>query len=254
MEHPPPRRPDREETFDGLAYTLWLPDPLGAVDRRGEATRPVPQPPWPGVVILHGAGSSKENHADFARLAAANGWAALAFDQRGHGASGPPMSPEAVEDVAKMARLLGAASGVDRARIAARGSSMGGFMALQAAATSPEIAAVIAICPAWADSLTRGLRKGDFDMRIRDRDELLAWLGGRDLGDTVERITGRPLFLLHAEGDEQIPYQRSEELHELAGEPKRLLVVPGGTHRSLQHDAELQTEALRWAAAKLKRS
>jgi pimeloyl-ACP methyl ester carboxylesterase len=254
MEHLPPRRPDREEIFDGLAYTLWLPDPLGAVDRRGEPTRPVPQPPWPGVVILHGAGSSKENHADFARLAAANGWAALAFDQRGHGASWPPMSPEAIDDVLKMARLLGAASGVDGARIAVRGSSMGGFMAIQAAATSPEIAAVVAICPAWADSLSRGLRRDEFDMRIGDRDQLLAWLAGRDLGDAAERITGRPLFLLHAEGDEEIPYQRSEELHERAGDPKRLLVVPGGTHRSLQHDAELQSEALRWTARNLRRS
>jgi uncharacterized protein len=253
MEHPPPRRPDREDSFDGLAYTLWLPDPLGAVDRRGEPTRPVPQPPWPGVVILHGAGSSKENHADFARLAAANGWAALAFDQRGHGESEPPMSPEALGDVGKMARLLGAGSGVDGGRIAVRGSSMGGFMAIQAAAASPEIAAVIAICPAWADSLSRGLRKEEFAMRIRDRDELIAWLAGRELGDAVAQIAGRPLFLLHAEGDEQIPYHRSEELHERAGEPKRLLVVPGGTHRSLQHDAELQTEALRWTAQMLER-
>ncbi len=32
----------------------------------------------------------------------------------------------------------------------------------------------------------------------------------------------------------------SEQLFEAAHEPKRLLLLPGGHHRSLQHDMELQ--------------
>ena len=48
------------------------------------------------------------------------------------------------------------------------------------------------------------------------------------------------LLLLHARGDEQVPYTVSEELYEAAREPKRLLVFPGGHHRSLQHDLEVQ--------------
>ena len=43
---------------------------------------------------------------------------------------------------------------------------------------------------------------------------------------------------MHAKGDEQVPYTVSEELYAAAGEPKRLLIVPGGHHRSLQHDME----------------
>src|SRR5262245_55567398 len=161
MEHPPPRRPDREDRHNGLAYALWLPDPGGARDRRGEANRPVPAPPWPGIVICHGAGSQKENHADFARLAAANGWAALAFDARGHGESEGEMSAEAVEDVISMAALLAAHGGVDPKRVAVRGSSMGGFLAIHAAAITPQIAGVIAICPAQEEGLARGLRRGE---------------------------------------------------------------------------------------------
>src|SRR5205823_11096875 len=61
---------------DGLAYALWLPER---------------EPPRGGVVILHGAGSCKESHYDFARVAIAAGFAAVAFDQRGHGASDGPM-------------------------------------------------------------------------------------------------------------------------------------------------------------------
>jgi len=251
MEHRPPRGPDRADSHEGLAYTVWLPDRIGARDTRGEATRPLPPPPWPGIVIVHGAGSCKENHFDFARLCAASGWAALAFDQRGHGATEPPMGPEAAGDVVRMARLLAATEGVDPARIAARGSSLGGFMAIHAAAMSEAIAGVIAICPAGEEHLRRGVRRGDLEMRIGDPVALRAWLGEHDLRDAVERLSGRPLILLHAEGDDRIPSYWSEQLYERAGEPRRLILIPGGDHRSLQHDPELQAAALAWLERRL---
>jgi len=254
MEQRPPRPPDREGSHDGLAFALFLPDRIGASDTRGERTRPVPQPPWPGIVILHGAGSCKENHFDFARLCAASGWAALAFDQRGHGESEPPMSPAAVVDVIGVARLLAAIEGVDGDRVAVRGSSMGGFMAIHAAALAPEIAGVIAICPAGEDHLRRGIRRGELEMRVSDPDALAAWLGEHDLRDAVGRLGGRPLLLMHAEGDDQIPSWWSQQLYESAGEPRRLMLVPGGDHRSVQHDAELQAVALAWLERELARA
>jgi uncharacterized protein len=255
MERPPPRPPDREASEDGIAYAVWLPDRMGAAgeDERGASSRPLPQPPWPGIVIAHGAGSRKENHADFARLAAAGGWAALNFDTRGHGASEGEMSPEAVGDVIRMVRLLVAQEGVDPHRVVVRGSSMGGFLAIHAAAAAPEIAGVIAICPAGEKDLSRGLRRGELEMRIGDPLALEAWLAERDLRDAVERIGGRPLILLHAEGDEEIPSDWSEELYAHAAEPRKLILVPGGDHRSLQHDPELQAVALNWIERQLSR-
>jgi fermentation-respiration switch protein FrsA (DUF1100 family) len=251
MELKPPRGPDREDRNDGLAYTIWLPDRGGSEDLRGEPSRPVPPPAWPGIVILHGAGSRKENHFDFARLAAANGWAALAFDQRGHGESEGEMGPGAVDDVVRMTQLLAATTGVDPRRVALRGSSMGGFMAIHAGAVSANVAGVIAICPAGEEQLARGLRRGEFEMRVGDPVALELWLTEHDLRDAVERMAGRPLFLMHAEGDDQIPSYWSEELYRHAAEPRRLLLVPGGDHRSLQHDPELQAVALRWLEQKL---
>ena len=56
------------------------------------------------------------------------------------------------------------------------------------------------------------------------------------------------LLLLHARGDEQVPYTVSEGLHAAAREPKRLTVFPGGHHRSLQHDLEVQNLSLRFVA------
>lgn len=236
MERSIPRRPTREGREDGLAYALWLPD----------------EPPlWPGVVIVHGAGSCKENHADFARLAAAAGWAALAFDLPGHGDSEPPMSGAAVEDVIAMARLLASQEGVDPGRVVVRGSSLGGFLAIQAAAASQEIAGVIAICPAGQDHLASGLRRGNFEMRVDDPVSLEAWLLAHDVGEATEQIAPRPLILMHAEGDTQIPSDHSEDLHDRAGEPRKLIVAPGGAHQTVQHDPELQATALRWLEREL---
>lgn len=236
MERSAPRRPVREDRQDGLAYALWLPD-----DKQ----------PWPAIVIVHGAGSCKENHADFARLATAAGWAAVTFDLPGHGESEPPMSGAAVDDVVAMARLLGSQDGVDASRVAVRGSSLGGFLAISAAGASPEIAGAIAICPAGQQHLAEGLRRGNLEMRVDDPVGLEAWLLAQDIDGAVERIAPRPLVLMHAEGDTQIPSDHSQDLYDRAGEPRKLVIAPGGAHQTVQHDPELQGMALRWLEREL---
>ena len=80
-------------------------------------------------MILHGAGSRKENHADMGRAAAAAGLATVRYDMRGHGETGGLLDGRALEDVAAAAALLPAGL-----PFALRGSSMGGYLALVAAA------------------------------------------------------------------------------------------------------------------------
>lgn len=203
---------------EGLAYDLMLPD--GA--------------PRGGVVLLHGAGSCKENHRDFAQLCAARGLAALAFDQRGHGASDGMLDGRAIEDVATMASLLPG----DRPRLL-RGSSMGGFLAL-AAAAHVGAAGVVAICPAPGELLLGGLRGGGLDFRA-DRATLEALIAAQDV-QAAARALGPRLLLVHAEGDERVPCAYSQRLH-AAARGSRLIAVPGGDHRSAQHDPALQAEA-----------
>ena len=93
----------------------------------------------PGVVICHGLGSRKENHADFAHLLQSRGWAALAFDLRGHGASEGKLDGEAVGDILAAVDYLADHPGVDPSRIALRGSSLGGQLSVHAAAESDTI-------------------------------------------------------------------------------------------------------------------
>ena len=229
MEHPVPAPPELGE-LDGLAYALFAPE--------GE--------PRAGVVILHGAGSAKESHLDFARGCRADRIAALAYDARGHGRSEGDFGPGAIDDALSMVELLRRHA----APVALRGSSMGGFQALHAGARDPSLCAVVTICPAPDELLLRSLRS---DEPLRFRCDVQAtgdWLAGLDIHDAVRRFGPETaLLLLHARGDEQIPWTVSEELYEAAHEPKRLLVLPGGHHRSLQHDLELQAESRRFIIA-----
>src|SRR5215212_617935 len=115
MKHPLPARPELGER-DGLAYALFLPE----------------EAPAAGVVILHGAGSAKESHFDFARVARERGLAALAYDARGHGRSEGAFGPDAIADALAMVELLR-----ERApAVGMRGSSLGGFCAILAGAAS----------------------------------------------------------------------------------------------------------------------
>jgi alpha-beta hydrolase superfamily lysophospholipase len=58
-----------------IAYDLYLPD--GAAPTGG----------WPGVVVLHGLGGSKDSMGLIAQVFVTHGYAALAYSARGHGTS-----------------------------------------------------------------------------------------------------------------------------------------------------------------------
>jgi uncharacterized protein len=210
----------RTGTLDGLAWALFAP--------KGEASG--------GVVVLHGADSCKESHYDFARHVRAHGLAAVCFDQRGHGESEGALGDGALDDVAAIRTLL------PPGPVGLRGSSMGGWMAI-AAAERVGAAAVVAICPATTAGLVRGLEDGRFAFRA-DHPQLEELLAAQDLEAAARRL-GERLLLLHAEGDETVPVEHSRALH-AATPGSRLVVTPGGHHRSIQHDPELQAFAGRF--------
>ena len=138
--------------------------------------------------------------------------------------------------VAQMAGLLPAGP------VALRGSSMGGYLALVSAA-AVGAAGVVTICPASAAGMRRGLAAGRFEFRC-DLAAFDAFLAANDEGPAAEQL-GCPLLLLHAEGDEVVPVELSRRLA-LRAPGSRLVEVPGGHHRSIQHDGEMQDLSVRF--------
>ncbi len=223
--------PEEEGRHRGLVYSLFAPAerPRGA------------------ILVLHGAGSSRSSHHDYARSCREAGFAAMCFDQRGHGDSDGPMDGRIVEDVVAMAahlrdrvRARSPAAAEQPLPLGLRGSSMGGYLALVASGMT-RADGVVAICPASADGLTAGLRAGRFPFPV-DSESVLAVLREHDAVAAAAAYEGR-LMLLHAEGDESVPVAHSRAIH-AAAPTSRLVVTPGGHHRSIQHDRELQGETL----------
>lgn len=96
------------------------------------------------VLVLPGSGSTRDDVLDHGAFLAETGYGVLLLDVRGHGDSGGRIMDlgwGAERDVADVVSWLGA-RGVDR--VGVLGLSMGGEVALTAAAEDPRIAAVVA--------------------------------------------------------------------------------------------------------------
>lgn len=100
-----------------LAYDLYLPD----------GTAPVTG--WPGVVVMHGLGGSKDDVAAVAGAFAKAGYAALAYTARGEGTSGGDLTlagPREIEDERAMESFFAGLPQVSDTQIGAWGVSYGG--------------------------------------------------------------------------------------------------------------------------------
>jgi uncharacterized protein len=124
-------------TTDGLALKAWyLPSRNGAA-----------------IILLHGYGGNRLEMLDRAAVLARHGYGALLYDERASGESAGDQRTfgwQDVNDVPIALSYLHTRSDVDPQRIGLHGFSIGGQIALQAAAHSDQISAVIAEEPGFA--------------------------------------------------------------------------------------------------------
>lgn len=100
-----------------------------------------------GVVMLHGADSTRSSVLDQAAVLVAGGYAVLLLDARGHGDSGGTAMEfgwYGDRDIAAATDFLASRPEIDRGRIGVVGFSMGGEEAIGAAAGDRRIRAVVA--------------------------------------------------------------------------------------------------------------
>jgi pimeloyl-ACP methyl ester carboxylesterase len=200
------------------------------------ATLRWPGPPGsPAVLIVPGYGSRKENHRDFGEALQAAGMGATAVDLRGHGETGGALDGGVLDDVAWCLDALAAAG---HAPLGIRGSSMGGMLALHAAARDPRVRAVVAICPARPE-------------RLADRIGA-DWPRALPLAPAVARADGVARGYWHATGDEAVPWGATFALAGITPQPMRLRIALGGGHNTLQHDPAVIAETVAFLRAHLR--
>jgi len=218
-----------------LAALLFLPDDT----------------PHGALLVCHGAGSCKENHAIMARQAVARGLAALVFDFRGHGQSEGIMDAHAADDVVAAARSLLDESGAPW--LAARGSSLGAFWLLHAAHAHPSLfRSLVILCPADEASLLRGLDR--FESLTTDAAEQFTGrfdvAGLRTFLQTDRLLTvaagQRRVLVAHARDDTDVPFATSERLASALAPPMRLIALPSGGHKAPQRSADVARATLDW--------
>lgn len=213
-------------------------------------------PPRGGLLVCHGAGSRKENHALMGVQAAAVGLAALAFDFRGHGESAGVMDARGSDDVPAAAAALRRLSGAPW--IAARGASMGAMLLLLAARRHPELLrSLVLLCPADGASLSRGLDRlprdapptpaaGRYGGRF-DEASLRPLLARLDL--VAEARGLRRVLLAHARDDEDVPFAHSLRLATVLEPPSRFVALTGGGHHGPGRSPAVARATLDWVLA-----
>jgi len=176
----------------------------------------------PTLLLLHGFPGNEQN-LDLAQAARRAGWNVLTFHYRGSWGSGGSFSfAHCAEDAAAALAWLRAPAnvvkyGIDPARIAVAGHSMGGIMAARLAADDPGVIGAFLIDPVdfaavgrnFADPNKRaaflvGEVRGDMpplagtsEQAIMDE---IAGSGARfDLVGTMPALAGRPLALIGAQ-------------------------------------------------------
>jgi pimeloyl-ACP methyl ester carboxylesterase len=186
------------------------------------------------VLVVPGLGSRKENHADFAAAVAGAGMAALALDLRGHGGSEGAIDAGVLDDA-----LAGLVALAERGHVplGVRGSSMGGLVALHAAARDPRVRAVVAICPARPEPLAERLG-ADWPLALSPE-------------RAVTRADGVARGFWHATGDDRVPWAATMALAARAPHPKRVRIALGGGHGTLQHDPAVVADTVAFLATHL---
>ncbi|MCL7410191.1 MAG: alpha/beta hydrolase [Methanosarcinaceae archaeon] len=189
----------------------------------------------PAVVLLPGAGVTKENEQGLASIISIMGYASIALDQRNLGGIDPqgdlemfkkgmdPVEYSMVYDVLKAADVLRKQSEIDSDNIAIIGSSNGGRFAIIATALDPAIKGVIGIS-------TSGYDTDSIDpARVGDMEAYTFYIS-IDPDMYIRQISPRRVVMLHSLNDTIIPYEMAQKTFDKAGEPKAMYNITDPTH------------------------
>lgn len=189
------------------------------------------------VIVMHGSGCNRMCVFDHARMFQRNGYGALVFDLRAHGDSDGETYRAGWKDVLAAVAFLQARSDVDR--IGVWGFSLGGVAAIQGAAQSPDIVAVVVdgtIISTLSEyprptTLTDWLYL-PYDVAFLTNWGLQANESLRPVTEAITQISPRPVLIIAADGEggTHFEYNCAQALYSAAHEPKSQWIVPHIAH------------------------
>jgi len=225
--------------------------------------------PCPALCLCHGmprSGTADPNDRGYAGLAgrfANEGFLTVIFNFRGAGESEGNFDIRGwTRDLKVILDHIYNMKEAKRSKISMMGFSAGAAVSIYVAAQDRRISSIVACaCPdtsrlaknrklaqtVIADYREMGVIKDDgFPPSLQE------WMRGFDdiySAKWIDKISPRPILLIHGENDDVVPPSSAHNLYRIAGEPKEILLVKGAGHR-LRISEEAMNHALIWLKAR----
>jgi fermentation-respiration switch protein FrsA (DUF1100 family) len=193
-----------------------------------------------GVVLhVHGNGGHVGFNLDAVLWLPAEHYAVFMFDYRAYGlsASAPPNPRALMEDTQAAIAYLKSRPDIDASRLLILAQSLGGNNA------------VAALAHGGFDGIAGVVLDATFhSYKAIAHDKFPG--GGLLVSDDysasrlIHRLAPIPLLFLHGDRDEVVPFKHSHRLFACAGEPKRLIVIPGAVHLEAVFRPEIRAKVL----------
>lgn len=194
---------------------------------------PASQADAPAVLYLHGSRWNLTGHLFRLEQLRSLGFSVLAIDYRGFGKSLGELPCEAsVYEDARIAWDHLKSLQPDASKRVIYGHSLGGAVAVDLATDLDRSAADDAGARALIIESTF-TNLADIATEVADTPWPIRWLVSQKF-DSIDKIdqVRMPVLIVHGTADPYVPARFSEELYEAAQEPKRLLLIEGGTHNN----------------------
>jgi alpha-beta hydrolase superfamily lysophospholipase len=203
------------------------------------------------LVYLHGSADNRVSGVFIAQRFLARGFDVLAYDSRAHGESGGNACTYGYyekEDLSRAIDLIGVRP------VVALGISLGGAVALQAAAEDARIRAVVAVST-FSDLRTVATERAP-SIASRGEIEAAFRLAEDEAHFKVDEVSPLlaaghihvPVLLVHGESDHETSATHSQRVFSALAGDKRLLLVPGAGHNDVLRP-EVWTEIDAWLDA-----
>jgi abhydrolase domain-containing protein 17 len=194
------------------------------------------------ILFSHGNAEDLGHLLPFLQTIRGAGFAVIAYDYRGYGAStgGPPTTSGAILDHAAVYRYATTELGIPPERIILYGRSVGSGPATELAARQPVGGLILE--SAFTSTFV-----------VLTRVRLLPF----DRFDNLHHIRSvqAPVLIIHGTADEVIPVAHGRRLYEAAPGPKEAFWVPGARHNDVaQRAGGAYVDALRHFAEMVRRS
>lgn len=189
----------------------------------------------PGIILLPGAGVSKEDEQGLAVQLSKMGYATLTLDQRNQGAINvdkdlelfkaglEPVEYLMVYDALKATDVLSVQPEIDPERLAILGESNGGRFAIIACALEPSLNGVIGIS-------TSGYGTEEIDSASVADSEIYRFYFSIDPNTYLSALPPSRLSMLHSFNDTVVSYELALRTFILAEEPKAMYNTTEETH------------------------